>query len=107
MLNFIPMLALLGIMYFLLIRPQNQKMKQHRELLSRLKVGDEIVTNGGLYSTIVGVNDDRLQVRIAKGVEVTLSRGAVTRIQGQDGEKGAEGHATGKEKDEQKKSNGK
>lgn len=76
----IPLVLFLVIMYFLLIRPQNKKMKDHRELLTRLKAGDNIVTSGGIHGTITGVKENELQIRIAENVEITLARAAVSRL---------------------------
>ncbi|MFW5802544.1 MAG: preprotein translocase subunit YajC [Verrucomicrobiota bacterium] len=82
----IPLVLFLVIMYFLLIRPQNKKMKDHRELLNRLKAGDEIVTSGGIHGTITGVKENELQVRIAENVEITLARAAVSRLREEENE---------------------
>lgn len=82
----IPLVLFLVIMYFLLIRPQNKKVKDHRELLNRLKAGDEIVTSGGIHGTITGVKENELQVRIAENVEITLARAAVSRLREEEDE---------------------
>ena len=74
------MLLLVGVaffMYFLLWRPQSKRVKEHRELVTNLNVGDEIVTNGGLLGEITKLNDDFIVLTIAAGVTITLQRQAV------------------------------
>jgi len=71
---------LLPIFYFLLIRPQQKRMKEHKAMVGGLKKGDEIVTNGGLGGTITKVNDGFFQVKIANNVEVTVQQSAVANL---------------------------
>lgn len=71
------MIAIFAIMWFLLIRPQQKKQKEHREMLDNLKKGDMIITSGGLYGRITGVTDATLTVEIADRVRVKVSRGHV------------------------------
>lgn len=68
------------IFYFLLWRPQSKRAKEHRELVSRVSVGDEVMTNGGLLGRISRVNDDYLRLNIAEGVDITVQKNAVTRV---------------------------
>jgi preprotein translocase subunit YajC len=75
--TFIPLILLFGIFYFLLIRPQQKKAKQHRELLGALKVGDRIVTNGGLHGKITGMKENTVTVEIAPKIRVKVSRGSI------------------------------
>jgi preprotein translocase subunit YajC len=72
-------LVLLGLMYLLLIRPQQQRVRRARELMSSLEVGDQIVTIGGVIGTIVELEDDRAKVRVADGVVLTFIRPAISR----------------------------
>lgn len=79
-----PMLGLLiqlilvfAIFYFILIRPQQKKMKEHEDMLVAIKPKDEIITAGGIYAKVVKSVGDDLQVEIAKGVEVKISRSTV------------------------------
>lgn len=66
------------IFYFLLIRPQQKKIKQHEAMVSALKKGDKIVTGGGIYAKVVNAEDPiDLTVEIANGVEVVINRGTV------------------------------
>jgi preprotein translocase subunit YajC len=77
---FIPLILMFAIFYFLLIRPQQKKAKQHRELLSALKEGDKVVSSGGLHGTITGIKDDVVTMEIAPKIRVKVSRGSVAGI---------------------------
>ncbi|OQW97362.1 MAG: preprotein translocase subunit YajC [Desulfobacteraceae bacterium A6] len=76
--NFIPLILMFVIFYFLLIRPQQKKAKEHREMIGNLKKGDRIITSGGIYGTITGVEDNTITVEIAEKVRVKVSRGNVS-----------------------------
>ena len=65
------------IFYFLLIRPQQKKLKQHEEMLLAIKKGDKIITGGGVYATVVKAEDEVLTVKVADGVEIKVSRMSV------------------------------
>ncbi len=78
--SFIPILLLFVIFYFLLIRPQQKKQKQHQELISNLRRGDKIVTNGGLYGSVVDVKDHVIVLKIADDVKVELVKNAVATV---------------------------
>jgi preprotein translocase subunit YajC len=73
----IMMVVIFAIFYFIMIRPQQKKMKEHKAMLDAIKKGDEIVTAGGIYGTVEGVNPDTLTVKIAEGVKVKMTRGSV------------------------------
>ena len=74
---FIPLILMFVIFYFLLIRPQQKKSKEHREMISSLKKGDRIITSGGLHGRITGISDTTLTVEIADKVRVKVARGNV------------------------------
>ena len=79
--QFFPFIIVIGIFYFLLIRPQQQKAKQLKAQLSELRRGDNIITAGGIIGTVARVtNDDELSVEIAEGVRVRVLRSTVTGI---------------------------
>jgi preprotein translocase subunit YajC len=79
--QFAPFIIVIGIFYFLLIRPQQQKAKQLKVQLSELRRGDNIITAGGIIGTVARVvNDDELSVEIAEGVRVRVLRSTVTGI---------------------------
>lgn len=72
--------AIFVLFYFMLIRPQNKKAKEHKELLSHLKKGDEVVTAGGILGKVVNLDDQYIKVSLAEGIEIHLQRGAVTTV---------------------------
>src|ERR1700733_11072798 len=79
--QFAPFIIVIGIFYFLLIRPQQQKAKQLKAQLSELRRGGNIITAGGIIGTVARVtNDDELSVEIAEGVRVRVLRSTVTGI---------------------------
>lgn len=78
---FVPLILIFVIFYFLLIRPQQKRMKEHKAMLEVLRRGDRIVTGGGIVGTITKVGpDDELQVEIAEGVRVRVIRSTVTAV---------------------------
>lgn len=76
--SFVPLILIFAIMYFLMIRPQQKRMKEHRAMVEALKKGDEVVTQGGLVGKITAVRDGELEVEIAAGVKVRVIRSTVT-----------------------------
>ena len=77
---FIPLILMFAIFYFLLIRPQQKKAKQHKQLLGSLKKGDRVVSSGGLHGVITGLTDEAVTMEIAPKVRVKVSRGSVAGI---------------------------
>jgi len=69
---------LFGAMYVLMVRPQQQRARRQRELISSLAVGDQVITAGGMIGDITAVQDDRVTVRLAPGVDVVFLRGAIS-----------------------------
>ena len=75
---FLPLILIFGVFYILLIRPQQKKVKQHREMLNNLRRGDKIITSGGIIGTINKVADNReLQVQVSENVEIKIAPGMV------------------------------
>ena len=73
--SLLPLVALFAIFYFLVIRPQQNQVKKHKEMLAALKKGDKIVTNGGLIGEIVKVDEDSIKVKLNdEGVTVKVAR---------------------------------
>lgn len=70
----LPIILMLGVMWFFLIRPQQKKQKEHREMINNLKKGDRIITSGGLYGRITGLTDSTLTLEIADKVRVKVGR---------------------------------
>ena len=74
----LPFFLMGGIFYFMLWRPQNKEQQKRRDLLNSLKVGDEIITIGGIYGKLTAVSEKRVKVQVAEGVEIEMSRNAVS-----------------------------
>jgi preprotein translocase subunit YajC len=82
--SFLPIILIFVIFYFLLIRPQQKRSKEHRTLLGNLKVGDNILTSGGIYGRVTGIKDDRITVEISDKVRVKVNRGNIAGVVKQD-----------------------
>lgn len=76
--NFLPILAIGAVFYFLVIAPANKQRKKQQEMLSALKKGDRVLTNGGIYGTIQGVEADVVYLKIAENVKVKVARSAIS-----------------------------
>lgn len=74
-------ILLIGMFYFLMIRPAQTQRKKVNEMLKALKVGDKVITNGGIYGTIAGLEDDAVQLRIAEQVKIKVARSAIGGLQ--------------------------
>ena len=76
---FLPLILIFGVFYILLIRPQQKKVKLHREMINNLRRGDKIITSGGIIGTINKVTDNKeLLIEIANSVEVKIAPGMIT-----------------------------
>ena len=82
-------LAMVAIMYFLVIRPQSKKAKEHQKMLSELKKGDDVVTQGGVIGRITGLKDDEVTLQVQEGVRLRFLRSSITGLR-KIGEKPAE-----------------
>lgn len=80
LLSFLPLIFIFVIFYFLLIRPQQKRAKEHKQMVQALSKGDEVVTNGGLVGRITNVGEQFLSVEITDGIEVKLQRQAVAAL---------------------------
>lgn len=78
--SMIMIVAIFVLFYFMLIRPQNKRAKEHRELISNLKKGDEIITSGGMLAKVVSLDEQYIKVSLAEGVEINLQRAAVSSV---------------------------
>jgi preprotein translocase subunit YajC len=78
---FSPLLIIMVIFYVLLILPAQRRQKKTQEMLSALKNGDKVITTGGMYGTIVGLESDSVQLRIAEQVKVKVLRSAIASLQ--------------------------
>lgn len=76
----IMLVLMFAIFYFLLIRPQQKKAKQHKELIEGLKVGDTVVTVGGIYGKVAAIQENVLTIEIATGVKIKVTRSSVASV---------------------------
>jgi len=74
---FIPLILMFVIFYFLLIRPQQKKAKEHQNMVNNLKKGDRIITSGGVHGTITSLGDNTVSLEIAENVNIKINRGNV------------------------------
>ena len=79
--QFLVLLIIIGIFYLIVFLPARRRQKKLQEMIDNLKAGDKIITSGGIYGTIVGFKDDRIQLRVAENVKIELSRNSVTALQ--------------------------
>ena len=75
--SFLPLILIFVIFYFLLIRPQQKRAKQHKTFMENLKKGDTVITSGGLYGKITGITDEAVTIEIAEKVRVKILKSAV------------------------------
>jgi len=80
--SLVPLILIFGIMYFLLIRPQQKKLKEHQMMVEALRRGDQIITQGGIMGKVVKVKDDNseVEVEIASGVNVRVVRSTIATV---------------------------
>ena len=76
----IPFILIFVIFYFLLIRPQRTKQKKHQEMVEQLKSGDKVITAGGIHGTVMGVQKDRIELKIASNVKIDISKNSIAVI---------------------------
>ena len=82
--SFLPIIFIFVIFYFLLIRPQQKQKKEHQNLLSNLKEGDNVLTSGGIYGRVTGIKDDKITVEISDKFRVKVNRGHIAGVVKQD-----------------------
>ena len=82
----LPILAIGLVFYFIVIAPANKQRRKTQEMLSSLKKGDRVVTSGGIYGTIQGVETEVVYLKISENVKVKVARSAITGVQTGDGE---------------------
>jgi len=79
--GFVPIILIFAIMYFLMIRPQQKKMKEHAAMVAALRRGDQVITQGGLIGKVVKVKEDNeIEVEIASGVKVRVVQSTITTV---------------------------
>ena len=80
LMSMLPLLLMFAVLYFVMIRPQMKKQKEHRAMIDALAKGDEVVTAGGLWGKVSKIGDSNIGVEIASGVEVQMQRSAVVQV---------------------------
>src|SRR5438309_11917041 len=78
--SFVPMIVVIGILYLLIIRPQQQQAKEHKRMVDNLKTGDRVITQGGIHGTVTSLKGNIVQVKIADNVRVDVNRSAITQV---------------------------
>ena len=80
--SLVPLILIFGIMYFLLIRPQQKKLKEHQQMVAALRRGDQVITQGGVMGKVTKVKDDsnEIEVEIASGVNVRVVRSPIATV---------------------------
>ena len=78
--SLLPLVVIFVLFYFLLIRPQQKRAKQHKEMVAALSKGEEVVTNGGLLGKVIEVDDNFITVEISSGLNVKVQRQAVSQV---------------------------
>jgi preprotein translocase subunit YajC len=80
LMSFLPLVVVCGILYMLVIRPQQKQAKEHRRMVDNLKAGDRVLTQGGIYGTVINLKGTLVQVKIAENVKIDLSRSAISEV---------------------------
>ncbi len=80
LMSLLPIAAIFLIFYFLIIRPQQKQAKEHQKMLEALKKGDRVLTNGGIYGTIVGFRGTDIELKVAENLKILVARSAVSRL---------------------------
>lgn len=78
LMQFFPLILIFGVFWLLVIRPQSKKAKQHQQMLTELKKGDDVVTQGGIIGKIAGIKDNELTLQVQEGVRLRVTRASVT-----------------------------
>ncbi|MBO8128700.1 MAG: preprotein translocase subunit YajC [Peptococcaceae bacterium] len=79
--------GLFALLYFLLIRPQQKRQKQHQEMIKNLKVNDKVISAGGIYGTIVKIKDDTVILHIADGVRIEMLKNSIAQVRSESEDK--------------------
>ena len=80
MLQFLPLVVLFAVFYFLIIRPQQKTQKEHKAMIEKLDKNDEIITSGGIHGTVVGTAEKSVTIRIADNVKIEVERSAIQQL---------------------------
>ncbi|MBW7995885.1 MAG: preprotein translocase subunit YajC [Candidatus Glassbacteria bacterium] len=77
---FFMIIATFAIIYFLIMRPQKQQQKQHKQMLQELQRGDEVVTAGGIYGKVIDIEENTIDLKVAEGTKIKIERSRVGRV---------------------------
>lgn len=83
LLQFVPFVLVIGIFYFVILMPMKKKQRTVQEFQQGLKIGDRVITTGGIYGQVTRVSDDSVQLQIANNVKIEIARAAIGGYQGQ------------------------
>lgn len=104
LISLLPLILIFVVFYFLLIRPQQKRMKDHRDMLTALRRGDRVVTGGGIIGQVIKVADDECTVEIGEGMRVRVLRSTIQSVlskpQPRDGKESKEGKGRGRRRTE-------
>ena len=78
--SFIPILLMFVVLYFLMIRPQQKKQKEQREMINALSAGDEVMTSGGIVGKIVKVSENFVTLQVSAGTEIVIQKGSIVSL---------------------------
>jgi len=78
--SFLPIILMFGLLYFMMVRPQMKRAKEHKALLSALAAGDEVITSGGVAGKIASVGDNFVKLEVANGVEISVQKSAIATV---------------------------
>ena len=104
--SFLPLVLIFGLFYFLLIRPQQKKKKEHKDMVAAMKVGDEVATNGGLLGKVTDLDDNLVTLDVAMGVNFQVQRHAIAQMVPKGTFKELDGGGEKKSKGSSKRSKG-
>jgi len=80
LMSFLPLILMFAVLYFIMIRPQMKRQKEHRNMLSAMAKGDEVITSGGILGKVTKVSDAYVGVEISEGTEITVQKSSVSTI---------------------------
>ncbi|HOZ66008.1 MAG: preprotein translocase subunit YajC [Polaromonas sp.] len=80
LMSMLPLVLMFGVLYFVMIRPQMKKAKEHKTMVDALAKGDEVVTAGGMLGKVAKLGDSNLSLEVAEGVEIQIQRTAVAQV---------------------------
>lgn len=89
--SLLPIAAMIAILWFLLIRPQQKEQQKHKEMVQNLRKGDEVVTMGGIYGRIMSLDPEKVRLKITDQVKIEVERGKVARVRSPEVEEVEEG----------------